>query len=151
MKSLEILFTEALGGMDAKQKARFFTERDNLKKDGKLPVLEVQLNLARSITGGKVTESFRESAPKRNNGAVQESTSVATDIQERQAKAWKAMGFSEVDAEIMAGVHDGKLRQALAEGKNARQFFESLRESAAPEKNNLRERQSRAMSILNRK
>ena len=151
MKSLETLFVEALDQMDPKQKERFFTERDNLKQNGKLPALEVQLNLAKSISG-KVVESLRESTPiVRNNGsgAVQESSRM-TDIRERQAKAYAKLGFSEVEAEIAAGIHDAKFRKGLLEGKSTREVVESIKESAAPEKN-LSERQQRAMNLLSRK
>ena len=151
MKSLEALFVEALDGMDAKQKERFFVERDALGKDGKFPSLEVQLNLARAVTERKIVESLRESTPiKRNNGAVVVEESQMTEIQARQAKAWQKMGFSEVEAKIVAGCYDGELKKALVQGKTAKEFFESIREAAAPEKN-LGDRQQRAMNLLNRK
>ena len=157
MKSLEALFVEKLDLMNPKQKDKFFSERDKLKKQsGELPSMEAQLNLAEKILGGKATavESFTESHQiRRNNGRdlFQESaTTEITEAQERQVEAWMKMGNSRLESEALAGVHDRALKLATFQGKTATQFFESLRESASGDQGDLKKRQDAAYRLMNR-
>jgi len=146
MESLEVKFQKVMTEMTEAQGSQFFSELTKRKRvlGNALPI-ESQLNLAESIVKG---ELIAESAPvRRNNGAVVQESQM-TDIQERQAKAWQKMGFSEVEAKIMSGCYDADLKKALVQGKTASQFFESIRESATPEKSDLKGRQSRALNLL---